>query len=579
MTNPLLLFFARPSTRQHGVRRPRERVRVPTEVPSTDAIFLVLRRMRTPLVVLVAIFSISVFGLALIPGKDGQRISPFDAFYFISYTATTIGFGEIVPFTAIQRLWVTFSIYSTVVGWAYAIGTLLALFQDAAFREAVATQRFRRRVMTIKEPFFIVAGYGQSGRAVCAELDEAGRRMVVIDSDKDRVDKLSSDQLHADVPGIDADASLPGVLGLAGLGLPNCEGVIALTDDDDVNLAVVMCVDLLRPELPVLARCHSRVTEERMHDFSAAAVINPSDRFGGYLLLAMQRPTTFHLVSWLMSSAGMPLQARREDKHDGRWIVAAEGHFRDEICNDLSRAGQEVEWVDPHEGYPELRGATGFIAGSDSDTLNLAMAEHARLVDPEIFVVVRQHSTERRALVRALDIDSVYTPSDLVASEVLARVVTPTFWTFVEHALGQDEDWAAAALTRLTDRCGSKAPERDLVTVDIRNAPALTRWVRNHDFRLRDLLRDPEDRERMLAVVPLVLMRDGTPHHMPDEDMLLRPGDQVLVAGRLGALASMTPVLLQETAVEHAATGRDVPATWVGRAVTRAVERRRQRRA
>ena len=93
MTNPLLLFFARPSTRQHGVRRPRERVRVPTEVPSTDAIFLVLRRMRTPLVVLVAIFSISVFGLALIPGKDGQRISPFDAFYFISYTATTIGFG------------------------------------------------------------------------------------------------------------------------------------------------------------------------------------------------------------------------------------------------------------------------------------------------------------------------------------------------------------------------------------------------------------------------------------------------------------------------------------------------------
>ena len=253
-----------------------------------------------------------------------------------------------------------------------------------------------------------------------------------------------------------------------------------------------------------------------------------------------------------MSSAGMPLQARREDKHDGRWIVAAEGHFRDEICNDLSRAGQEVEWVDPHEGYPELRGATGFIAGSDSDTLNLAMAEHARLVDPEIFVVVRQHSTERRALVRALDIDSVYTPSDLVASEVLARVVTPTFWTFVEHALGQDEDWADAALTRLTDRCGSKAPERDLVTVDIRNEPALTRWVRNHDF---------------------------TPHHMPDEDMLLRPGDQVLVAGRLGALASMTPVLLQETAVEHAATGRDVPITWVGRAVTRAVERRRQRRA
>ncbi|AKT51017.1 NAD-binding protein [Arsenicicoccus sp. oral taxon 190] len=569
MTNPLLLFFARPSTRQQGVRRPRERVRVPTEVPSTDAIFLVLRRMRTPLVVLVGIFSLSVLGLSVIPGRDGQRMSPFDAFYFISYTATTIGFGEIVPFTSVQRLWVTFSIYSTVVGWAYAIGTLLALFQDAAFREAVATQRFRRRVLRIKEPFFIVAGYGQSGRAVCAELDEAGRRMVVIDSAKDRVDKLSSDQLTADVPGIDADASLPGVLGLAGLGLPNCEGAIALTDDDTVNLAVVMAVDLLRPELPVLARCHSRHMEERMHDFSAAAVINPSDRFGGYLLLAMQRPTTFHLVSWLMSSAGMPLQARREDKHDGRWVVAAEGHFREEICHDLSRAGQEVEWVDPHEGYPDLTGATGFIAGSDSDTLNLAMAEHARLVDPEIFVVVRQHSVERRALVRALDVDSVYTPSDLVASEVLARVVTPTFWTFVEHALGQDEEWAQVALDRLTGRCGRKAPERDLVSVDRHNAPALTRWVRHHDFTLRDLVRDPEDRERLLPVVPLVVLRDGVAHHLPDDDMLLEPGDQVLVAGRAGGLAAMTPALLQETVVEYVATGREVPATLIGRLVSR----------
>ncbi|MCH8614180.1 NAD-binding protein [Arsenicicoccus dermatophilus] len=570
MTNPLLLFLARPSTRRRGVRGPRERVRVPTEVPSTDAIFLVLRRMRTPLIVLVAILSISVLGLALIPGKDGTRLSPFDAFYFISYTATTIGFGEIVPFTATQRLWVTLSIYGTVVGWAYAIGTLLTLLQDAGFREAVATQRFRRRVLRMKEPFFVVAGYGRSGQAVVAQLDEAGRRVVVVETDRDSADKLACDQLQNDVPVLDADASLPGVMGLAGLGLPTCEGVIALTDDDTVNLAVVMTVDLLRPGLPVLARCHSRSYEERMHDFSAAAVINPSDRFGGYLVLAIQRPATFRLVAWLMSPAGALLQEPQERTRQGRWVVAAEGAFRDEIAHDLRRAGEEVEIVDPRDGYHDLAGARGLVAGSESDTLNLAIAEHARIVDPEIYVCVRQHATSRRVLVEALDVDSVFVPSELVAAEVLARVVTPTFWSCMEHLMTRPEEESEAVLARLVQACGRRAPHRELVVVDHREAPALTRWLRRgQPFAIRDLLRDPEDRDARLGAVVLVVERDGHQHLLPDTDFQLEVGDRVLLAGRAHALDGLTPTLLQETAVEYAATGREVPGTWVGRLLAR----------
>ena len=57
----------------------------------------------------------------------------------MSYTATTIGFGELpYAFTDAQRLWVTATIYLTVIGWAYAIGSLLTLLQDRAFRQAVA---------------------------------------------------------------------------------------------------------------------------------------------------------------------------------------------------------------------------------------------------------------------------------------------------------------------------------------------------------------------------------------------------------------------------------------------------------
>src|ERR671914_2539331 len=168
MSNPLLAFWFRLFGRDddphsRGLRR---RIPVASAVQASATIFLILRRMRAPLIVLITIFAVSVLGLTLMPGRtpDGQpwRMTIFDAFYVMSYTASTIGFGELPhPFTPAQRLWVTISIYLSVIGWAYAIGSLLALVQDRAFRQALALQHFTRKVARLREPFFLVAGDGR----------------------------------------------------------------------------------------------------------------------------------------------------------------------------------------------------------------------------------------------------------------------------------------------------------------------------------------------------------------------------------------------------------------------------------
>ena len=96
--------------------------------------FLILRRLRAPLITLIVSYGIAVFGFTLMPGLDAEgrpwHMSIFEAFYVISYTATTIGFGEIpYAFSQDQRLWMTFSIYLTVISWFYAIGKIIALAQ------------------------------------------------------------------------------------------------------------------------------------------------------------------------------------------------------------------------------------------------------------------------------------------------------------------------------------------------------------------------------------------------------------------------------------------------------------------
>ncbi len=64
-----------------------------------NLLYLLLRRMRVPLIVVILAYAISMIGLVLIPGVDDQgnpwQMSFFHAFYFVSFMGSTIGFGEI----------------------------------------------------------------------------------------------------------------------------------------------------------------------------------------------------------------------------------------------------------------------------------------------------------------------------------------------------------------------------------------------------------------------------------------------------------------------------------------------------
>ena len=67
----------------------------------SDVFYLILRRMRFPLLLVIGVYTFCTAGLALIPGTDpltGRPSPPltiFDAFYVVSFTSTTIGFGEV----------------------------------------------------------------------------------------------------------------------------------------------------------------------------------------------------------------------------------------------------------------------------------------------------------------------------------------------------------------------------------------------------------------------------------------------------------------------------------------------------
>lgn len=574
MGNPLLGVTTRPWQRPNRRLLRRTVVDIPQDLPSTDAIFLVLRRMRAPIITVITIMSVSVLGLTLIPAQDDQGnavpMNVLDAFYFMSYTATTIGFGEInYTFTAAQRLWVTAAIYASVIGWAYSIGSLFALFQDENFREAMSVQSFRRRVQRLDEPFHIVVGYGQTGRAVIRGLDALGRAYVVIDRDRARIEEFKNEELHRHAPALAGDASTPAMLGAAGLGHRSCEGVLALTGDDKLNLGAVMAVHLLRPEVPVIARCDERATEERMRDFDPHAVINPYDDYGRWLILALRDPATFRLLTWLSSPQGTKLPRPLTGLRDGRWVVCADGRFGKEVARDLDDAAISCTLTAPEDGNPEIGDAVGFVAGAEADVTNLSLAAHARLVKPDLYISVRQQSLKSAPLTKAFSPDSVFIPTVLVAREALARVVSPKLWGYIDHVRAKPDEWSEATLARMVDRVGERTPGTSRIYLTSSAAPAVTRWLAGHELRLGELMRHPDDRDRLLEAYALLIERGGKTIWDPGPDTQLRVGDLILMSGRTRALDALTDALFLDSALEYLVTGRQVPTSWFWQVLTR----------
>jgi voltage-gated potassium channel len=578
--------------REDGGRRARRvslRVAASSAAQASTTIFLILRRMRAPLIVLIVIYAVSVLGLTVIPGQDLEgrpyRMGFFDAFYVMSYTATTIGYGEIpYPFTYNQRMWVTICIYLTVIGWAYAIGSLLARLRDRAFRQALALQRFTRTVSRLGEPFVLVAGHGRAGELLGHSMDALGRRFVVLDKSEDRIDGLELESYHADVPGLAADVRDPRYLVAAGLDHPSCEAVVALTDDDEANLAVVMAAALLRGDVPVIARVMSRSMAERMRAFGEPSVVNPFDRFGDHLRLALRAPAAYQLLTWLESGPGAAVPPRGSPPRSGRWVICGYGRLGREITADLRAEGVGVTVIEPHPtdadaedvvvadgsdpevlARADLAAAVGFVAATDNDTTNLSLVAAARKTNPSLFVAARQNQPASGPLFAAMEIDALLVPTEVVAHEIYAQLSTPLLWRFLRELPTKDDAWAAELVDRLTELCGEQLQALWKVRLTPEEAPALTDWLASGAAHLGDLLRNPEDRDEPLHAVVLLVVRGDDAFLAPGPDFVLAPGDEILLAGWSAARRALETILVVDSVREYVVTGRRVPSSWIWR--------------
>jgi Trk K+ transport system NAD-binding subunit len=554
--------------------------------------FLIFRRMRTPLLALIVTYSVAVLGLVLIPGEDADgnlwRMDFFHAFYFVSFMASTIGFGEIpYAFNDAQRLWVTISIFFTVVVWLYSIGTLLTLFQDATFQQALTERRFAWRIQQMRERFYLICGYGETGSALIRALTDRDQHAVAIDILEERVSLLKLENLRQYVPALCGDARLPLHLQEAGLSHPLCEGVVALTNSNEANLKVAITAKLLHPDVTVICRADSHDVEANMASFGTDYIIDPFDTFAIHLATALQAPCLNLLQEWLTLGTQEDLHEPLNPPREGLWVVCSYGRFGKAVYEQLLEEGLEVVVIEaepevtgmPKEGgilgrgteaetllEAEIQRAVGLVAGTDNDANNLSIIMTARELNSSLFVIMRQNTRDNDTIIEAVKADMVMHPSTIIANRIRVLLGTPLLYQFIQLVLHQEDGWACELVSRLAAVVEDRAPDIWEVHFNDRHSYAVMEALdEGRRVTLEQVLLDPRERSRPLKVIPLLLLRDNGRTLLPELNTALEADDRILCVGSPSAHNRMEWTLQNTHALSYILTGEAKPQGWFWR--------------
>ena len=166
-------------------------------------------------------------------------------------------------------------------------------------------------------------------------------------------------------------------------------------------------------------------------------------------------------------------------------------------------------------------------------------------------------------------VDALLVPTEVVAHEVYAQVSTPMLWRFIQEMPARGDQWAAALIRRLRINCGVELPALWKVKLDRDQAPALGRWLARDRVTLGNLLRSPEDRDRQLKVVPLLLLSGDKAVLSPDGDTVLGPDDELLFAGQGSERRELESTMVVDSTAAYVLFDQHVPSSWLWRKMSK----------
>ena len=188
-------------------------------------------------------------------GVNPKIVNFFDAVYWSIITISTVGYGDVTPITVEGKL----------VTLILIIGSFLVI----AFGTSIITTGLSDRMEIIKENrvqsetaklnnYIIVCGYGVMGKYFCEELTNNEKKFIIIDNNKEAINSAKNLNYLA----IYSDATNMQTLEMMGIN-NGANSIIALTNDDAINLSIVLSARALNENIKIISRVNNSNSKKK----------------------------------------------------------------------------------------------------------------------------------------------------------------------------------------------------------------------------------------------------------------------------------------------------------------------------
>lgn len=527
-------------------------------IVQNSSLWIVFHKMRMPFIVIILTYTISITGLLIIEGVDSNgnpyHMSIFDAFYFITYTATTIGFGETpYEFTYAQRLWVSFCVYLTVIGWFYGVGALISLLQNKMFLHEISRVRFKRQVKAIRKKYIILLGYNYITSEIIKRLLDADIRAVVIEKDEERVNSLILESYTPTVPVLLDNVHSPKSLEAAGISRLNCKAVVSLFNNDALNLRIGIVSKLLNKNITLAVKATHPKSVNNLNDINAEIIVNPFVTIANELKMAIQSPHLLKLEKWLYQID--TLDAHMPKLPIGRYIVCGFGRMGQSIYRTL-KDEKEVDLFFIERNKKKLDGlserelqnfivadaddkevleqagvkeAVAIVAFTNNDTVNISILATARKLNSSILTLAREDEMDDVSIFSNAQMNYLFMPSKIIINKITNALINPLADQFARCIMEKDEAWAMHLVKDLLQKIDN-APLLYEMTINEQEAPEVINFLEKSELMLSIFQVSLHNRHQHNNVIPLLLLRSDDTIVLPHWNMPIRQDDKILFA-------------------------------------------------
>ncbi|MFB1038994.1 MAG: potassium channel protein [Polaribacter sp.] len=215
-----------------------------------------------------------------------------DALYMTVITVTTVGFGELQPFSPEEKIFTIFLILTSITIFGYAVSAFSEYLVSGKLFEQLKHRRVEKQIGYLKG-HTIVCGYGRNGQQAILKLGNYNKEFVVVEKKKEMIETLDAQ----DILNIEGDATLDETLQKAGI--EKASFLITALPSDADNLFVVLTASQLNKDCIIISRAGNESSYKKLKFAGANNVIMPDKLGGDHMASLVATPDVIEFVDRL----------------------------------------------------------------------------------------------------------------------------------------------------------------------------------------------------------------------------------------------------------------------------------------